>query len=256
LPRVKFGNFVETEALAEFVAHCSATYADQGIMTVVGEPGLGKTIAVESFRRTITDRVAYLEVEVEPTVKSTLASLYTALTGDIPSGTKHEIRRALLNELAKKETALICIDEAQRFQGNREWEMLRSLFDDGSLQLALVFIANPLAYKVICRHPMLDNRVTLRYTYPKMRLKEALSVMPRFHSVFFGTDPVLLTYIHRKLAHTNLRLLRNFTREALHVIDNMGAKRLTQDVVDAALIRMGRFDPDQEGFADDEEGDE
>lgn len=210
-----------------------------------GESGLGKTITVNLFRTSITERVAYVVAQVSPTVRATAIDLYAALTGEVIRGTRFEMDDLIREELRGELTPLVVVDEAHRFSCS-EFDFLRSLHDDPSLRFSLIFVANPAAWNVIRNNNALEQRLQYRYRYPAMELKEALQLLPKFHDLYRDCAELTLTAVYNTTQRANLRFLKNFTRDAQRMVTRLKKPRLDEDVIEVTRLRMGSREADAE----------
>ncbi len=231
------GRFVETKSHREAIQRCLQASEEGAMMTVYGDPGLGKTISLGHFVTSVT-RATFFTAPVHPTVKTTAEGLFACLTGSEIHDTAYEVELMIRQEMARPEPSLVCVDEAQRF-GVDEFEFLRSLHDDPRLNFALIFVANPRAWQVIARHDCLKDRMRYVYQMRSPGVREMLRLLPDFHDIYADIAPDLAIYLYQRTRRGNLRRLATFTKEILLIMNRHNIKRLDGEVIQAAEERIG-----------------
>lgn len=121
---VKIG-FIGTPTAEAIIEAAALTHAMGDIYLVIGDAGLGKTMALREYARNNAD-VIMLEVEPTYNAKVLLQSLASAL-GLTPSRTNHETMRQIIEKLKDSERLLI-VDEAELL-ALKPLEILRRIHD-------------------------------------------------------------------------------------------------------------------------------
>lgn len=121
---VKMG-YVETETAVNINNLIAVTHATGDIQLVIGEAGLGKTMAVKEYAKTHADVIL---IEVEPTfnAKVLLSALCDKL-GLQPARNTHDMMTAVCKKLGNSGRLLI-VDEAELL-AHKPLEILRRLHD-------------------------------------------------------------------------------------------------------------------------------
>ena len=216
--------FVPTKTAAHIQEAASLAHALGEIYIVIGEAGLGKTVALREYA---TQHKDVLLIEVEPTynAKAVLQTLMTAL-GLQPVRTNHDMMMAITDRLRGSER-LIIADEAELL-GHKPLEILRRIHDLSGVGLVLAGM------------PRL--RANLRGAHGEYKqlfsrvgffcdLKNALPA----EDIAKISEAVLGSSEHNELLYQvsggNARRLAKLLRGALKIADNHGRP------VDEALIK-------------------
>ncbi|MFC2277885.1 MAG: AAA family ATPase [Cardiobacterium hominis] len=117
--------FVETTSAKNMLEICGLAHALSDIYLIIGDAGLGKTVALREYARRHPD-VILLETEPTYNAKVLLQSLCDAL-GLSASRTNHEMMSAVVDKLKDSERLLI-VDEAELL-AIKPLEILRRIHD-------------------------------------------------------------------------------------------------------------------------------
>lgn len=111
---------VPTENLKKVWKSCERAYALKKAIAVVGEGGLGKTFALEAYKRHIEAqqrfKVVYFDVSMIRTNKQFVAGLMHSL--DCHKAGTISTQIALMREYVRKQDMLILLDEVSSLQGH------------------------------------------------------------------------------------------------------------------------------------------
>lgn len=125
--------FVPTHQAKKVMASCKKCHVSGGLMVVVGDAGLGKTMALKRYAQ---DNSQVVMIEIDPTFtpKVLLIELCEAL-GIEPSRNTHDNMKNLVSKLtgAKK---LLIVDEAELLS-YKSLEILRRIQDKAEIALLL-----------------------------------------------------------------------------------------------------------------------
>ena len=125
--------FVATETAEKVLNLCTMAHAVGDIYLVIGEAGLGKTVALEEYAQR-NDGVLMLEVDPTYSAKVVLSELCNLL--NLQAGrTNHAMFEAVVAKLAGSERLLI-VDEAELLS-TRALEVLRRLHDRTKIGVVL-----------------------------------------------------------------------------------------------------------------------
>lgn len=146
--------FVRTAAAGKILAALSAAQALSDMVMVYGEPGVGKTAALEHYRRTGSS--VWLSVMSPDTAGKVpmLEELGFAM-GLALSGGAASMRRAIVAR-ARNTNGLIIVDEAQHLDG-KALDEIRSVYDRAVC--GLVLCGNPLLKEKVAMLPQVNSRV-------------------------------------------------------------------------------------------------
>ena len=216
--------FVETTSAKNMLEICGLAHALSDIYLIIGDAGLGKTVALREYARRHPD-VILLETEPTYNAKVLLQTIAAAL-GLTPARTNHEMMTAICDRLRGSERLLI-VDEAELL-GLKPLEILRRIHDLTGIGIVLAGM------------PRL--RANLRGAHGEYKqlfsrvgfccdLKNALPA----EDIAQISEAVLGSSEHNELLYQvsggNARRLTKLLRGALKIADNHGCP------VDEAIIR-------------------
>lgn len=126
-------DFVETPTAKRILEICGLAHAMNDVYLVIGEAGLGKTVALKRYAQ-LNANVVMLEVDPTFSAKVLLAELCMAL-GLQPSRNNHENMQNIVKKLKGSERLLI-VDEAELLT-NKPLEVLRRIHDKSGIGMVL-----------------------------------------------------------------------------------------------------------------------
>ncbi|MGW2672787.1 AAA family ATPase [Streptomyces sp. NPDC001272] len=179
---------VSTAQVASVVEAVGHTVAARGIGCVFGEPGVGKTVAVQQALHLLPDRVPVWRavVAVKPGLPQMRASLLEAL-GLAAGPLSHRAQPAdrALGEVLRRPGVLF-LDDAQRLSPPL-LDYLRLLWDEPGTAAALL-LCGAGAERVIARAPALRSRVLTWHQVPGLDQERLSETLAMFHDVWEGAE--------------------------------------------------------------------
>ncbi|WP_027364002.1 AAA family ATPase [Desulfotruncus alcoholivorax] len=124
---IKELGFIVTEDSKRVYGTCQACHRDNEFGLITGNPGTGKTFALEAYQRENFLNVVIVTCDKTSTVKSVLIDIAEALETD-PKGSSSTLLRKIVKEL-KKHKRLIIVDEADLVTGPQVLEVIRAVYD-------------------------------------------------------------------------------------------------------------------------------
>lgn len=219
-------------------AHLKLHYAIEtrrSVAVVCGEPGLGKTMLLDSVLSQLPEFVAPTVRVVYPAMPPDQLLRYIARQVAPNEGSDtfggigqsiETIERILRQNVSEQQHAVIAIDEAHLLESFGSLEPLRLLLNlatelaESEAAMTLVLSGSPLLLSHLARHNALEDRVAVR------------CVLERF-----GRDETV-AYIRHRLATAGLSKPLMFDDEALGVVQELtlGAPRRINRLCDLALM--------------------
>jgi hypothetical protein len=173
------------------------------IVAVDGAAGTGKSTAVAALAASASAEVVRVDVKPKSTGREFMRSFHEALTGvPDPGGTQWQLETKLKVLLAAKPRVAI-FDEVQNV-GLPALQALYFLLNLPTGRWGLVLAGKGLM-SMLAREQMLDSRVGLRVTMPKLAGDRLLDVLRELHPVLRGASPQLLGAIDMAWGRGNLR---------------------------------------------------
>lgn len=204
---------VSTAGVATVVEAVGHTVAARGIGCVFGEPGVGKTVAVQQALHLLPDRVPVWRavVGVKPGLPQMRASLLEAL-GLAAGSLSHRAQPAdrALGE-ALRRPGVLFLDDAQRLSPPL-LDYLRLLWDEPGTAAALL-LCGAGAERVIARAPVLRSRVLTWHQVPGLDQERLAETLALFHDVWEGVDPADVGWADATVARSNFRTWAKITSE-------------------------------------------
>ncbi|MET9518255.1 AAA family ATPase [Streptomyces sp. NPDC002994] len=202
---------VSTGPVAAVVEAVGHTAAARGIGCVFGDPGVGKTVAVQQALHLLPSRVPVWRavVGVKPGLPQMRASLLEAL-GLPPRSLSHRAGPAdrALGE-ALRTPGVLFLDDAQRLSPPL-LDYLRLLWDEPGTAAALV-LCGAGAERVIARAPALRSRVLTWHQVPGLDQDRLTQTLAMFHAVWEGVDPADVGWADATVARGNYRTWAKIT---------------------------------------------
>ncbi|MGW1641977.1 AAA family ATPase [Streptomyces lavendulae] len=230
VPGARVVSTASVAAVVEVVGHMVAA---RGIGCVFGEPGVGKTVAVQQALHLLPDRVPvwWAVVGVKPGLPQMRASLLEAL-GLAAGSLAHRAQPAdrVLGE-ALRRPGVLFLDDAQRLSPPL-LDYLRLLWDEPGTAAALL-LCGAGTERVIARAPALRSRVLTWNQVPGLGQKRLGETLALFHDVWEGVDPADVGWADATVARGNFRTWAKITSHVYAL-----AKRGRDVGVDRALIEQ------------------
>lgn len=126
-------DFVETATALDIFSVCQMAHAMADINLVIGEAGLGKTVTLKQYAKTV-DNVILVEVEPTFSPKVLLVELCNRL-GVVPSRSNHDNVTNIVEKL-KGSDKLLIIDEAELL-AYKSLEIIRRIHDMAKIGVVL-----------------------------------------------------------------------------------------------------------------------
>jgi DNA transposition AAA+ family ATPase len=212
---------------------------------IIGDAGLGKTFAVEyAISKVAETPTCWTRFALGTTPKQLTIGLLKHMTGLVHTGVRSQLDQILM-DLLRDEERLITVDEAQWLDGNC-FEHLRYFHDDAETRFALLLVGGHGCEEVIARSPMLDSRVYARARFRPLTLEQVLKFMPEYHAIYRDRSQEV-EFIDEHFAHGNLRDWAKFTKSALGLLEDVGRKRIDEDIAQNVFVLLGGESDDLAG---------
>ncbi|MFE3553455.1 AAA family ATPase [Streptomyces sp. NPDC059193] len=232
---------VSTGAVAEVVEVVGHTVAARGIGCVFGDPGVGKTVAVQQALHLLPDRVPVWRavVGVKPGLPQMRASLLEAL-GLAAGSLSHRAQPAdrALGE-ALRRPGVLFLDDAQRLSPPL-LDYLRLLWDEPGTAAALL-LCGAGAERVIARAPALRSRVLTWHQVPGLDQERLVETLAMFHDVWEGVDPADVGWADTTVARGNFRTWAKVTSHVYALSKRGGDVQVDRALMEQACARLGPY---------------
>ena len=217
---------------------CDETAHLGKVAVLYGDPGCGKTHAIEHFLKTTSRPTVFTTATPSPTRKEIFEELIIALTGTCDDMSTTKIRRqclALLNDVRP----IVAVDEAQHLSSL--WlQQLRSLHDAGRFSWPLILVGGMGTARRLKTSPELWSRTGLRAEFAPITGDLLLQTLTEFHPVLANTDPSVLRDIDHRYASGNFRLWKNFCEVAFMLLDATSTPdRISPKLARATFAKIG-----------------
>ncbi|MFI9187630.1 AAA family ATPase [Streptomyces goshikiensis] len=232
---------VSTAGVAAVVEAVGHTVAARGIGCVFGEPGVGKTVAVQQALHLLPDRVPVWRavVAVKPGLPQMRASLLDALglAADSLSHRAQPADRALGEALRRP--GVLFLDDAQRLPPPL-LDYLRLLWDEPGTAAALL-LCGAGAERVIARAPALRSRVLTWHQVPGLDQERLAETLAMFHDVWVGVDPADVGWADATVARGNFRTWAKITSHVYALARRGRDVRVDRALIEQACARLGPY---------------
>jgi DNA transposition AAA+ family ATPase len=222
------------------VAQTIATKAvdHTSIAGIFGDPGTGKTYALQHFCAHSGVESVYVTASTSPQRKEIYEEILLAITAHVPDLSARDLRRRCHEVLAEHRRVVI-VDECQNL--SLTWHnQLRNLHDHGDAAFALILAGGTNAERALSRDQQMWSRITLRTTFGALEDQELLNTLASFHPVFANTDDELLLMIDARDCRGNLRNWAAFLTIALPFVGaSSRPDRVTAKVVRSVFALRG-----------------
>jgi DNA transposition AAA+ family ATPase len=243
-------NILETPTLQAVAQDLDFIIEHHAIGVVHGPAGLGKTFAVDAALSELIAtqrgsagrrRFVSLSFTHAPTMREVANTLATALLPVPPtSGNRFELQTKVLRELSTAPHLLI-VDEAQRLT-RHAMEVLRYIYDDKTIKLAVLLVGGDGCWETISREPMIKSRVARKRRFLRLPEREVPALMQLYHPLYAKAAPELLAQVDAGFAHGNWRSWASFTATAFDLATTHGRTTLDDDLVTTSYVSLGRGD--------------
>ncbi|MEV0185878.1 ATP-binding protein [Streptomyces sp. NPDC050625] len=232
---------VSTAGVAAVVEAVGHTAAARGIGCVFGDPGVGKTVAVQQALYLLPSRVPVWRavVGVKPGLPQMRASLLDAL-GLAAGSLSHRAQPAdrALGEVLRRPGVLF-LDDAQRLSPAL-LDYLRLLWDEPGTAAALV-LCGAGAERVIARAPALRSRVLTWHQVLGLDQERLAETLAMFHDVWEGADPADVGWADATVARGNFRTWAKITSHVYALSKRGPDTRVDRSLIEQACARLGPY---------------
>jgi hypothetical protein len=232
---------VSTRQVAGVVEAVGHTVAARGMCCVFGDPGLGKTVAVEQALRLLPGRVPVWRAVagVAPALPQLRASLCEAL--GLPSGAlTHRAGpagQALAGALAQP--GVLVVDDAQRLTPPL-LDYLRQLWDAPGCAAALV-LCGAGSERAVARASALRSRVLTWHQVGRLEPSQLPQTLSLFHPVWAQADRDDLARVDEQMAHGNFRTWAKITSHVYAARERDPVRRVDGELIEQACARLGPY---------------
>ncbi|MCF3183118.1 AAA family ATPase [Streptomyces polychromogenes] len=232
---------VSTGPVAEVVEVVGHTAAARGIGCVFGDPGVGKTVAVQQALHLLPDRVPVWRavVAVKPGLPQMRALLLDAL-GLAAGSLSHRAQPAdrALGE-ALRRPGVLFLDDAQRLSPPL-LDYLRLLWDQPGTAAALL-LCGAGAERVIARALSLRSRVLTWHQVPGLDQERLSETLAMFHDVWEGADQADVAWADATVARGNFRTWTKITSHVYALAKRNRDVRVDRVLIEQACTRLGPY---------------
>ncbi|MGW1117410.1 AAA family ATPase [Streptomyces tanashiensis] len=232
---------VSTAAVAAVVESVGHTVAARGIGCWFGDPGVGKTVAVQQALHLLPSRVPVWRavVAVKPGLPQIRASLLEAL-GLSGGSLAHRAQPAdrALGEVLRRPGVLF-LDDVQRLSPAL-LDYLRLLWDEPGTVAALV-LCGAGAERMIARAPAMRSRVLTWHQVPGMEPEQLTETLSMFHAVWESADPADVGWADATVARGNFRTWAKITSHVYALSKRESATRVGRSLIEQACARLGPY---------------
>ncbi|MDX5571009.1 ATP-binding protein [Streptomyces sp. ID05-04B] len=232
---------MSTRQVAQVVEAVGHTVAARGMCCVFGDPGLGKSVAVEQAVRFLPGRVPVWRAVagVAPGLPQLRASLCEAL--GLPAGAlTHRAGpagQALVRALA--EPGVLVVDDAQRLTPPL-LDYLRQLWDAPGCAAALV-LCGAGSERAVARASALRSRVLTWHQVGRLEPSQLLQTLSLFHPVWAQADPDEVARVDEQRAHGNFRTWAKITSHVYAARERDPARQVDGELIEQACARLGPY---------------
>ncbi|MEV7691366.1 ATP-binding protein [Streptomyces bungoensis] len=232
---------VSTRQVAGVVEAVGHTVAARGMCCVFGDPGMGKSVAVQQAVRLLPGRVPVWRAVagVAPGLPQLRASLCEAL--GLPSGAlSHRAGpagQALVRALA--EPGVLVVDDAQRLTPPL-LDYLRQLWDAPGCAATLV-LCGAGSERAVARASALRSRVLTWQQVGRLEPSHVQQTLSLFHRVWAQADPDDIARVDEQMAHGNFRTWAKITSHVHAACERGPARRVDGQLIEQACARLGPY---------------
>ncbi|MET7694970.1 AAA family ATPase [Streptomyces sp. NPDC005483] len=232
---------VSTRQVAGVVEAVGHTVAARGMCCVFGDPGLGKSVAVEQVVRLLPGRVPVWRAVagVAPGLPQLRASLCEALGLPVGALTHRAgpAGQALAGALAQP--GVLVVDDAQRLTPPL-LDYLRQLWDAPGCAAALV-LCGAGSERAVARASALRSRVLTWHQVGRLEPSQLLQTLSLFHPVWAQADPDEVARVDEQRAHGNFRTWAKITSHVYAARERDPARQVDGELIEEACARLGPY---------------
>ncbi|MEW2127898.1 ATP-binding protein [Streptomyces sp. NPDC007259] len=232
---------VSTAPLAAVVEAVGHTAAARGIACVFGEPGVGKTVAVQQALHLLPDRVPVWRAVagVNPGLPQMRAQLLEAL-GLTAVSLAHRAQPAdrALGE-ALRRPGVLFLDDAQRLSPPL-LDYLRLLWDEPGTAASLL-LCGAGTERVIARSPALQSRVLTWHQVSGLDQEGLAQTLALFHDVWDGVEPADVAWADATAGRGNFRTWAKITSHVYALAKRGRDIRVDRALIEQACARLGPY---------------
>jgi hypothetical protein len=232
---------VSTRQVAGVVEAVGHTVAARGMCCVFGDPGMGKSVAVEQAVRLLPGRVPVWRAVagVAPGLPQLRASLCEALglPSEALSHRAGPAGQALVRALA--EPGVLVVDDAQRLTPPL-LDYLRQLWDAPGCAAALV-LCGAGSERAVARASALRSRVLTWHQVGRLEPSQLPQTLGLFHPVWAQADPDDLARVDEQMAHGNFRTWAKITAHVYAAHERDPVRRVDGELIEQACAGLGPY---------------
>ena len=224
---------VETDDLVKTRIAIKTAWKQQGLVALIGEPGLGKTLAAGTAIAQLGLLPCYAHIPPRPKDKEFEEALLDAVTdGAYDTRNTRATERRDLAQVGRTHEFVFTLDDIERAEGYGI-ELVRYVWDQAANRVTYVLAGNHLD-RFLAANPALDSRVARYVHFSPWTVGQAKLYLPQYHDLFARATPAVIEYAFREFAHG---FFRNWARllEALLANLKRPDQPLTRSLVDEAI---------------------
>lgn len=201
-----------------------------GVFT--GDPGLGKTFAIESATTGMEVPVVRTLFGSQTNKREVARQLLGKIHGVAPRGTYYELSEEVVEAFRDPHVAVI--DEAQHLNQDCTF-FLRYLLDHPDTNVAILLVGAGGLWRKIMKDPTLQSRVYRRVEFGDVPMDELLKALPKYHPIYAGVDRALLREFLDRCEIASPRALAVFTLTASDILKESGRSHLTEQTIEQSF---------------------
>lgn len=224
---LKDAQIIHTNAIKSTEDLVDSVVRHNAIGVVEGGAGMGKTFGI-SFSLAMRPKLDYIWITLPTDATARLVSqkIVEALTGVPPTKIeRNEMLRIKAQKLLLERRPLVVIDESQNLD-TKGAENVRYLHDCCGCQFPVILAGGDGCWEAIANEPMLLSRVFDTTEHYPQSLDDLKDFLPRYHKVYEGVSPELITYVNDRFCHGQFRSWAAFTLKADHYVHAGPKKKL------------------------------
>ena len=235
---------VDTDGLIEARIAFDDAQKENGIIAFDGPPGTGKSFALKSIIEDLVIPHWFIPIGPDSTGKGFEAGLLQAIyAGKKPpvwvdrSRYRDDLRWDIHGELSQG-PCVVFIDDFDP-SGLAGTKVIRWLFEQAGLQATFVLVGNDL-YQLFHRNVAFWNRIMRFVSFARIPGAEVVAKMQAYHPFFKRSSEVHLAKVDKDNGLGNFRNWAIFLEASLKIANEAGVDRLTDEVIDAAYVAIGK----------------
>ena len=237
LPGLSDAACVRTPAFRKTQALAAQAVELGEIAAFIGDPGLGKSFAVDHYVRHQPLEWVWLDMGPTPSPKEVVVRLLRATVGGCDSrDPMYELVDDLTPVLAAT-PRIVVIDEAQNLD-TKGLNQIRQLHDHPDAAFTLFFLGGTGCERKLKGARELASRVSSWVRFTPLSNDELLDALAVWHPLLARADRRLLVKVNEKYAKGNLRDWARVLQKAIPLAASAGTDRLTVPVAKAALAAI------------------